>query len=238
MKILAVADVEDKGLWDFYSPEKVDDVDLILSSGDLDADYLEFLVTMTDKPVVYVHGNHDKGYLRKPPLGCIDVDDGLYVYQGLRILGLGGCLRYNDGPYQYSEAQMRRRIRKLTPKIRLMGGFDVLLTHTPARGMGDLPDHVHQGFDCFNELVERWRPSLLIHGHVHQAYGAKFQREHVFACGTRSINACGKVEVDAEPVAHIKHSWAISLLNSRCLKKSEGGTVYPNPVAGYSDLYR
>lgn len=238
MRILAVADVEDRGLWDYYTPDKVADVDLILSAGDLDADYLEFLVTMTDKPVLYVHGNHDRGYLRKPPLGCIDVDDEAYVYQGLRIVGLGGCRRYNDGPYQYTEKQMRKRIRKLTPKIRLMGGVDVLLTHCPAAGVGDLPDHVHQGFECLNDFVERWRPQVLVHGHIHQSYGSTFQRSHEFACGTRSLNACGKTSLDVEPGAPLRHSWVTSYLNSRCLKKSEGGALYPSPAAGYANLYR
>ena len=43
MKILAVADEEEKILWDYYDPEKTKDVDLIISCGDLSPHYLEFL---------------------------------------------------------------------------------------------------------------------------------------------------------------------------------------------------
>ena len=42
MKILALADVESKALWDYYNPERLKDVDVILSCGDLDPHYLSF----------------------------------------------------------------------------------------------------------------------------------------------------------------------------------------------------
>ena len=109
MKILAISDEECAALWDYYTPGKLKGYDLIIACGDLKADYLSFLVTVSNIPVLYVHGNHDEGYLDAPPEGC-DCIDGHYVeYNGLRILGLGGCLRYHRGHFQYTEAQMRRR---------------------------------------------------------------------------------------------------------------------------------
>ena len=44
MKILCIADEENKGLWDHFQREKLEGVDLILSAGDLSPDYLQFLV--------------------------------------------------------------------------------------------------------------------------------------------------------------------------------------------------
>ena len=112
MKILAIADNEEKILWDFYDSEMVKDVDLIISCGDLDPDYLEFLVTMTGVPLLYVRGNHDNKYDRKPPLGCIPIDDAVYNFRGLRILGLGGSMRYRPGASDmYTEKEMRTRVR-------------------------------------------------------------------------------------------------------------------------------
>ena len=102
MKILAIADEESPALWDHYMPGRLDGYDLILSCGDLKADYLTFLVTMGHARLLYVHGNHDGSYEVKPPEGCDCIDDQLVVYNGVRILGLGGCLRYHDGPYQYT----------------------------------------------------------------------------------------------------------------------------------------
>ena len=54
MKIMAISDEESKYLWDYYQKEKLDGVELILSSGDLDPDYLSFLATVSSVPVLYV----------------------------------------------------------------------------------------------------------------------------------------------------------------------------------------
>ena len=64
MKILTVADAEERCLWDCYDAERFADIDLILSAGDLDADYLEFLSTVVNKPLFYVRGNHDDAYAK------------------------------------------------------------------------------------------------------------------------------------------------------------------------------
>ena len=109
MKILAVSDEECAALWDYFVPGRLDGYDLILSCGDLKPDYLSFLVTMGKAPLLYVHGNHDTGYLRYPPEGCDCIDDHIVVYNGIRILGLGGCRRYHPGAHQYTEAQMPHR---------------------------------------------------------------------------------------------------------------------------------
>ena len=98
MKILLLADHEDAYLWDYYRPGCLDGIDLILSCGDLKANYLSFLVTMGRAPVFYVHGNHDLRYQAEPPEGCDCIDDKLVVYKGLRILGLGGSALYSHQP--------------------------------------------------------------------------------------------------------------------------------------------
>ena len=67
MKILLLADVESKYLWDYFEKEKLDGIDLIISCGDLKAEYLSFLATFTTAPVLYVHGNHDVKYDYKAP---------------------------------------------------------------------------------------------------------------------------------------------------------------------------
>ena len=57
MRILAVSDEECPALWDHYRPGRLDGYDLIVSAGDLKADYLSFLVTMAHAPLLYVRGN-------------------------------------------------------------------------------------------------------------------------------------------------------------------------------------
>ena len=44
MKILVLADVKSKWLYDFYEEGKLDEYDLIISCGDLSGEYLSFLV--------------------------------------------------------------------------------------------------------------------------------------------------------------------------------------------------
>lgn len=44
MRILVLADVESKYLWDYFEKEKLDGIDLILSCGDLKPQYLSFLL--------------------------------------------------------------------------------------------------------------------------------------------------------------------------------------------------
>ena len=162
MRILVIGDHESKSLWDFYEPSKLEDIDLIISCGDLSPRYLSFLVTMAHAPVLYIHGNHDDKYEMTPPEGCICVDDDLYVYNGIT--------------HQYTEKEMRTRIRKLWMKLIRYKGFDILLTHSPAKDINDGEDLPHQGFECFRTLLEKYKPKYFIHGHVHMSYGRKYKR--------------------------------------------------------------
>ncbi len=188
MKILAVADEESKYLWDYYEREKLAGVDLILSAGDLKPEYLSFLTTMYAVPLLYVPGNHDDKYAIKPPEGCICIDDDIYVYNGIRILGLGGSMRYRAGDNQYTDAQMHRRVRKLWFKLLKHGGFDVLLAHSPAYQINDGRDLSHQGFKEFVRLLEKYEPRFFIHGHVHMSYGRSHKRYDKYQ-NTHIVNA-------------------------------------------------
>ena len=197
MKILVIADEEEPFLWDFYRPGVLRDYDLILSAGDLKASYLEFLVTMANRPLLYVHGNHDLRYDSEPPEGCECIEDRLVTVKGLRILGLGGCMRYNMKPHQYTEVEMEKRIRRLRRAIRKAGGVDIILTHAPPLDLGDGADLCHRGFACFRELIEEYKPRYFVHGHQHLNYRTASQR--VRTCGeTTVVNACGRYVLEWE----------------------------------------
>ena len=195
MRILAIADEECMSLWDNYVPGRLKEYDLILSCGDLHATYLTFLVTMGRCPVLYVHGNHDIGYDINPPEGCDCIEDRLVNYKGLRILGLGGCMRYRPGEHQYTDGQMRKRINKLKRQIRRMGGVDIVVTHAPPKGVGDAEDPAHQGFAAFLEFIDQYHPKYLLHGHVHLRYGQGLAREQEYH-GTQVINVCQRYTLD------------------------------------------
>ena len=190
MRILAVADEESNYFYDHCSPGKLDGFDLILACGDLRKEYLEFLATLAHCPVLYVHGNHDDSFDAAPPGGCICVEDQIYTYRGVRILGLGGSYRYRDGTHMYTESQMARRIRKLKFRLWRSGGFDILMTHAPARHINDFDSLPHRGFVCFADLLEQYRPKYFVHGHIHRSYGPNIPQRSSHG-DTTTINASG-----------------------------------------------
>ena len=195
MKILTISDEECAALWDYYVPGRLKEYDLIISCGDLKASYLSFLVTMARCPVLYVHGNHDTGYENKPPEGCDCIDDHFVVYNGVRILGLGGCRKYHPGPHQYTEKQMRRRIWKLKFQLWRHRGVDIVVTHAPPEGLGDDDDVAHWGFKSLRDLIEKYHPAYLVHGHVHMTYNHNIPREMEHQ-GTRVINAFERYAIE------------------------------------------
>lgn len=173
MRILVVSDEESKSLWDYYDESKLKGIDLILSCGDVSPKYLSFLVTFSRAPLLYVYGNHDS----QEPEGCICIEDQIYTYKGLRILGLGGSMRYRPGgEHQYTESQMKWRISLLRWQLKRKKGFDILLTHAPAKDLGDGDDLCHTGFQCFLELMDKYKPKYFIHGHMHLNYGGRAKR--------------------------------------------------------------
>ena len=185
--MLAVADEVDDGLCANVS--SVRGAELILACGDLPFDYLRFLMDALDVPLAFVPGNHDAdvsgwrtsraglpvraGLPGEPPWppGAVNADGAVVDVAGLRIAGLGGCLRYREGPNQYSERQQARRAHRLARRAawrrRDGRGVDVLLTHAPPLGAGDAEDLPHRGFACLRPLARRLGVPLLLHGHVH-----------------------------------------------------------------------
>lgn len=211
MKILAVSDEPSPALWDHYQEGCLRDYDLILSCGDLKAEYLSFLVTMARCPVLYVHGNHDTSYERKPPYGCDCIEGKIVEYGGVKILGLGGSRRYHSGAHQYSEREMRKRIRRLRFALWRAGGVDIVVTHAPVAGLGDGEDIAHKGFEAFRQLLDKYHPQYLIHGHMHLSYRQDKIRERAYG-ETKVINADEKIILEIGDKifpknSHLKIKW-------------------------------
>ena len=199
MRILALADVESRYYYDHYVPGRFDDIDLILACGDLSREYLEFLVTMSNKTLLYVPGNHDEGFAIQPPEGCVSIDGRVLTIQGVRFFGLGGSYRYREGTYMYTEREMARRINRAFPSIRRAGGFDVLVTHAPARHLNDFDSQSHRGFQCFHNLIEHYHPRFFVHGHIHRNYGVNIPRLTLYG-DTTVVNAFEHTIIEFERI--------------------------------------
>ena len=171
IKILIVSDYAHPRLYEHFNMEWFLGTDLILSAGDLDPNVLSFIVSMFNKPCYYVRGNHDKRYETYDGLGCIDANRRVIDFNGLKILGLEGCMWYGGRGVEYTERQMRRNISRMRFQIWRKGGIDMVLTHAPPKGVHDGEDLCHTGYECFLKLIEKYHPKFFIHGHSHHTYG-------------------------------------------------------------------
>ncbi len=191
MKILCIADHIDPLVYSTGIKKRFGDVELVISAGDLPMRYLGFIASSLNTPVVFVFGNHNTEEMEvfRPskfvPLdanstvhytqnryGSTCAEDRVIHSKGLLIAGLGGSPRYNRGPHQFTERQMRRRILRLIPRLvwnRVRHGryLDILLTHAAPRGIQDGPDRCHLGFESFLWFMRTFRPRYLLHGHIH-----------------------------------------------------------------------
>ena len=198
MKLLLISDEESPFLWEYFKPGMRDDVDAIISCGDLNPHYLSFLVTMCRAPLYYVHGNHDGRYEKTPPEGCVCIEDRIVKIGNLRVMGLGGALRYSPGPHQYTESQMMKRILRLRWQLMLSKGVDIVVSHAPVRGIGDEEHISHRGFEAFQYVLKRYNPRYWFFGHVHTRYGG--QKSRVYHSGeTVLINACERFMLEFDP---------------------------------------
>lgn len=183
LRILCVADEVDLLVYSSQINERFADIDLVLSAGDLPDEYLEFIASMLNRPLVSVAGNHDRSdsprdreslrYIsdqQRPGLGRIRFS--IKKESGISILGLPGSIRYNNGQNQYSDAWMTCKIICMLPRLlirRLLFGrsVDIILAHSPPRGIHDGGDPAHTGFSAYRWLIRAAKPYYFIHGHVH-----------------------------------------------------------------------
>lgn len=189
MKFLAVSDQVVERMYALAADRHFADVDLILGCGDLPYEYLEYLVTMLNKPLYYVPGNHDPVYSthdkRSYAEGGENIDCKVVNYNGLLIAGLGGSIRYRpDGVNQYKQGEMYFHVFKLVPRLlwhKLRHGrmLDVLISHSPPFGIHDEETGAHQGLKALNWLIRWAKPRYLLHGHTH------FYRQNLEACNTQ-----------------------------------------------------
>ena len=176
MKILAVSDMVIDRFYSQQTAKYLRDIDLILGCGDLPYEYLEFLVTSTKAPVLYVPGNHDPAYNEKNASsfaeGCENMDLKIQQTKGLNIAGVGGSIRYKaEHPNQYTQRQMYSRLIPFAPRLiwhlAIHGGvLDILITHSPPFGIHDDTDLAHIGMAAFRDLIRIFKPRYFLHGHT------------------------------------------------------------------------
>jgi Icc-related predicted phosphoesterase len=225
MRILCVSDVVEKFFFESQEADKIN-LDILVSCGDLPLDYLEFLVTKYNVPLLYVHGNHDLygrgvtgdfdgipflnqlsksrfdfGYQfdYRGSFGGVNVDCKILNVKGIDFVGFDGSYKYNNGPHQFTEEEMRRKVRsvdfRLTLRKLLFGkSVDVVITHAPPFGIHDGKDLPHRGFKVFLDFMKKYKPKYLLHGHVH-IYDRRESRITIYE-GVKVVNCYGHYVID------------------------------------------
>lgn len=209
LRILAVADHVEPQLYSTTLADWLSPVNLLISCGDLPPYYLDFLMTNLGAPLVHVLGNHcsaqhnaqkqcdPEAYPGASNLNrrvqAIRVGDKM---PRLLVAGLEGSPWYNNGPHQYTESQVALNLASIAPRLllnKLLTGryLDILIAHTPPRGIHDNPDKPHLGFTSLLPFLDRFKPALLLHGHTHHYDPALPARTRYKQ--TEVINAYGHV---------------------------------------------
>ena len=178
MRILSLSD---KVVSFIYSPQiksRFEEVDIIIGCGDLSYFYLEYILSILDKPLYFVRGNHDKiaeysgSIMRTRPHGGVNLHRKSTMCRGLLLAGIEGSVRYRPGKFQYSQSEMWQHVFSLVPSLlynRSKYGryLDVFVTHAPPKDIHDADDLPHQGINAFRWLLRVFRPKYHFHGHVH-----------------------------------------------------------------------
>jgi uncharacterized protein len=216
MKILALSDTE---IGFIYSPmirDRFHDVDLVISCGDLPYFYLEYVLSMLSVPLYYVRGNHaskiefgSASTARTYPWGAFDLHQKVHEDDtGLLLAGLEGSVRYNTGPYQYTQSEYWIKVFRLVPrllinKLKVGRYLDVFVTHSPPFHIHDAEDRPHVGIKAFNWLNKVFQPKYHLHGHIHIYRQDTITRTLVDK--TEVINAFGYREITIDTPQ--KRSW-------------------------------
>jgi len=215
VRILTISDEIVQQIYCGGAQQRLHDVDMILSCGDLPQYYIEYFVSTLNVPCLCVPGNHDgkptlseSGESRNDFAGCDNVDGRVRRIGDLTIAGLGGSPWYNGELYQYTEGQMRRRVVLLAARLafwqsRMGRPLDIMMTHAAPLGIHDGPGP-HRGFKAFGWLIEHFHPRYFIHGHVHPRYGYNRTVESVVG-STTVINTVGYRVLDIMPTVPKRH---------------------------------
>lgn len=188
MRIVCLSDTHD-----LHDRVAVPDGDLLLHAGDLTArgrledveEAARFMRALPHRHKVIIAGNHDRCFEETPSAararlaGLVYLQDDLVEIRGLRIYGSPWQPWFHSMAFNVRRGGDIARVWRMIPD-----GLDVLLTHGPPRGHGDVTVR-RDPAGCLDLLhrVREVRPRLHAFGHIHEGYGVT--REN----GTLFVNA-------------------------------------------------
>lgn len=152
------------------------------------SEFNEWLGTLPHKYKLVIAGNHDWAFQETPELAKAALSNAIYLedsgieLEGLRFWGAPWTPTFMDWAFMLDRGEPLYQKWKLIPD-----NTDVLITHGPPHGIGDLVDlgFKTQNVGCIHLSDRISQLSLKAHifGHIHEGYG-EYQRGI-----TRLINA-------------------------------------------------
>ena len=171
----------------------IPDGDILIHAGDMTghgqveqvADFNAWLGTLPHRYKIVIAGNHDFCFEAEPVTTAALLTNCIYLFDEATTLA---GLNFYGSPWQpwfFDWAFNLRRGSEIRAKWDLIPtATDVLITHGPPLGQGDLTSFGKQaGCADLGEVIGEKRPKLHIFGHIHEGYGVT-QNQH-----TTFINA-------------------------------------------------
>jgi Icc-related predicted phosphoesterase len=167
--------------------------DVLIHAGDVTrsgtlaelAAFNDFLGSLPYSRKIVIAGNRDFCFQRQPAESRRILTHAVYLQDeeitvgGLRVYGTPWQPPFLDMAFNLPRGESLRVKWDLIPT-----GIDILVTHTPPLGIGDLTRRgAHVGCEELLPAVKRLHPRIHLFGHIHEAYGDQT------ADGIRFINA-------------------------------------------------
>lgn len=179
MKFLHYSDVGVDNILELYKQS-----DVLITTGDLRfVDFPGIELLPTKIPSFGVLGNHDDGATYLERNGIINVHNKVVEFNGLKIGGFQGCLRYNSRDIQYTEEQAKE-FADTFPYV------DILLLHAGPLGLlDDTSDPVHIGSANILRYVDEKMPKFIFVGHQYSNEDLNYKGIQMFrSYGARIID--------------------------------------------------
>lgn len=168
MRVLAIADQPPKN--PIQVTVKNDDIDLIITLGDLEYAQIAELELITNIPKIGVYGNHcTPGYMEQ--LGIVDMHLNTIEVNGMTFGGFDGSHRYKNDQFAKMYTQ--------DEAVELMKDFpyvDVFIAHSPPAGINDEDDPAHTGLIAIRNYLDQKQPKYFFHGHTYPTQDSLVQK--------------------------------------------------------------
>lgn len=206
MRIVATSDTHTP-----VDPKSIPDGDVFIHAGDLMVRgyvdewemALQWLSALPHKTKIFVPGNHDFHLQVYPGPALQDMRrsgvtvlgfPGNYGFEemtlpnSMTVLGIPFVTNLPRWAFNSTESEINDYLLKKTKA-------DIVVSHSPIKGVLDADDISHQGIGCYMDFLQRVNPKLWFCGHVHDKYGSK----KIGKTTVYNLSMCNKDYIHANP---------------------------------------